>query len=98
MKLAGQRQIGGGAVIDVVGEAPPQLEQQATLADAGLAGDLHDVTAAGGEFVSIGLPDAITDRNFVTGPAWTCHVEWLKQFLVMLGTRITQEEAVGARG
>jgi protease I len=56
-----------------------------------------EVTAAGGEYVSIGLPDAITDRNLVTGPAWTCHVEWLKQFLTMLGTRITQEEAVGAR-
>jgi len=56
-----------------------------------------EVTAAGGEFVSIGLPDAITDRNLVTGPAWTCHVEWLKQFLTMLGTRITQEQAVGAR-
>ena len=54
-----------------------------------------EVTAAGGEFVSIGLLDAITDRNLVTGPAWTCHVEWLGQFLVMLGTRITQEEAVG---
>ena len=57
-----------------------------------------EVTAAGGEFVSIGRPDALTDRNLVTGPAWTCHVEWLKQFLTMLGTRITQEEAVGARG
>jgi protease I len=56
-----------------------------------------EVTAAGGEFVSIGLPDAITDRNLVTGPAWTCHVEWLKQFLTMLGTKITQEEAVGTR-
>lgn len=57
-----------------------------------------EITAAGGEFVSLDLPDAMTDRNLVTGPAWTCHVEWLKQFLVMLGTRITQEEAVGARG
>lgn len=55
-----------------------------------------EVTAAGGEYVSLGLPDAITDRNLVTGPAWTCHVEWLKQFLVMLGTRMTQEETVGA--
>jgi protease I len=56
-----------------------------------------EITAAGGEFVSIGLPDAITDRNLVTGPAWTCHVEWLKQFLTVLGTKITQEETVGAR-
>jgi protease I len=55
-----------------------------------------EVTAAGGEYVAIGLPDAMTDRNLVTGPAWTCHVEWLKQFLAMLGTKITQEEAVGA--
>ena len=56
-----------------------------------------EITAAGGEFVSIGWPDAITDRNLVTGPAWTCHVEWLKQFLAMLGTRIVHEETVGAR-
>jgi protease I len=55
-----------------------------------------EVTAAGGEYVAIGLPDAMTDRNLVTGPAWTCHVEWLKQFLAMLGTKVTQEEAVGA--
>ena len=39
----------------------------------------------------------MTDRNLVTGPAWTCHVEWISQFLAVLGTRITQEEAVGAR-
>ena len=56
-----------------------------------------EVTAAGGEFISLGLPEAITDRNLVTGPAWTCHVEWLRQFLTMLGTKITQEETVGAR-
>jgi len=55
-----------------------------------------EITAAGGEFVSIGLPDALTDGNLVTGPAWTCHVEWIKQFLAVLGTRITQEETVGA--
>jgi protease I len=55
-----------------------------------------EITAAGGEFVSLGLPDAITDGNFVTGPAWTCHVEWIRQFLAVLGTRITQEETVGA--
>jgi protease I len=55
-----------------------------------------EVTAAGGEFVALGLLDAITDRNLVTGPAWTCHVEWLRQFLAMLGTRIVQEEAAVA--
>jgi protease I len=55
-----------------------------------------EVTAAGGEYISVDWPDAITDRNLVTGPAWSCHVEWLKQFLTVLGTRITQEETVGA--
>jgi protease I len=44
-----------------------------------------EVTLAGGEFVSLPLEDALTDRNFVTGPAWTAHVAWLKQFLVLLG-------------
>jgi deglycase len=55
-----------------------------------------EVTAAGGEFVPLGLPDAITDRNLVTGPAWTCHVEWIKQFLALLGTRVIQDESVAA--
>jgi protease I len=54
------------------------------------------VTAAGGEFVPLGLPEAMTDGNLVTGPAWTCHVEWIKQFLKVLGTRVVQDEVVGA--
>ena len=44
-----------------------------------------EVTLAGGEFVSLPFEGAITDGNFVTGPAWTAHVEWLKQFLALLG-------------
>jgi protease I len=44
-----------------------------------------EVTAAGGEYVSLPFEGAVTDGNFVTGPAWTAHVEWLKQFLVVLG-------------
>lgn len=55
-----------------------------------------EVTAAGGEYVTLGLPEAVTDKNLVTGPAWTAHVEWIRQFLAVLGTKITQEEAVGA--
>ncbi len=56
-----------------------------------------EVTAAGGEFVNLDFPEAITDRNLVTGPAWTCHVEWLRQFLAALGTTITHEEPAAAR-
>jgi protease I len=44
-----------------------------------------EVTAAGGEFVSLAFEDALTDGNYVTGPAWTAHVAWLKQFLTLLG-------------
>ena len=52
-----------------------------------------EVTAAGGEFVKLGLEEAVTDGNLVTGPAWTAHVEWLRQFLAVLGTKIVHEEA-----
>jgi protease I len=52
-----------------------------------------EVTIAGGKFVSIGLEEAVTDANIVTGPAWTAHVEWLRQFLVVLGTKVIQEES-----
>ena len=43
-----------------------------------------EVTYAGAVFVPLGLPDAYTDRNLVTGPAWTAHVEWIRQFLAVL--------------
>ena len=44
-----------------------------------------EVRLAGGEFVQLGFEEAVTDGNFVTGPAWTAHVPWLKQFLALLG-------------
>ncbi|QOY89563.1 DJ-1/PfpI family protein [Paludibaculum fermentans] len=44
-----------------------------------------EITAVGGEYVSLPFEGAITDGNLVTGPAWTAHVEWLKQFLAVLG-------------
>jgi len=44
-----------------------------------------EVTLAGGEFVSLKFEEAVTDGNIVTGPAWTAHVAWLKQFLALLG-------------
>jgi protease I len=55
-----------------------------------------EVTAAGGEFVDIGLEEAITDGNLVTGPVWTAHVAWLQQFLAVLGTKIVHEQAATA--
>ena len=55
-----------------------------------------EVTACGCEYVGLGWDEALTDRNLVTGPAWTCHVEWLKQFLAVLGTKVVQQETAGA--
>jgi len=55
-----------------------------------------EVTAAGGEFVDIGMEEAITDGNLVTGPVWTAHVAWLQQFLAVLGTKIVHEQAATA--
>jgi protease I len=55
-----------------------------------------EVSAGGGEFVPLGWAEATTDQNLVTGPAWTCHVEWIRQFLKVLGTRVVQDESVSA--
>ena len=44
-----------------------------------------EVTLGGGEYVALPFEKAITEGNLVTGPAWTAHVEWLRQFLVLLG-------------
>jgi protease I len=43
-----------------------------------------EITVAGGEFVSLEFHDAVTHGNLVTGPAWSAHVEWLRQFLTLL--------------
>jgi protease I len=52
-----------------------------------------EVTIAGGEFVNVAFEHAITDRNLVTGPAWTAHVAWLRQFLTVLGSGVHGETA-----
>lgn len=48
-----------------------------------------EVRLAQAEYVELGWPDAITDGQFVTAPAWTAHANWIAQFLALLGTRIT---------
>lgn len=47
-----------------------------------------DVTAAGGQYVSINVDEAHVDRNLVTAPAWPAHPAWLREFLKVLGARI----------
>ncbi|ALM82735.1 DJ-1/PfpI family protein [Bordetella sp. N] len=48
-----------------------------------------EVKLAHAEYVELAWPDAITDGQFVTAPAWTAHSNWIAQFLALLGTRIT---------
>ena len=55
-----------------------------------------EVNIAGGEYVDVGLEKAVTDGNLVTGPVWTAHVDWIRQFLTVLGTKIVQEEKEAA--
>jgi protease I len=45
---------------------------------------------AGANFgeVSKGADNALTDGNLVTAPAWPAHPEWMRQFLMVLGSKI----------
>jgi protease I len=48
-----------------------------------------EVRLAGGEYAEIAMEQAITDGNLVTAPAWPAHPAWMRQFLAVLGTKIT---------
>ena len=43
-----------------------------------------EVTVAGGQYVSLGMTEALVDGNLVTGPAWPAHPAWLAKFLQVL--------------
>jgi len=47
-----------------------------------------EVEAAGGYYAQIAVTEAVTDKNFVTAPAWPAHPAWMAQFLSLLGTKI----------
>jgi protease I len=40
-----------------------------------------EVNAAGGNYIELPWADAHVDGNLVTGPAWTAHAAWLREFL-----------------
>ncbi|HTD03924.1 DJ-1/PfpI family protein [Undibacterium sp.] len=48
-----------------------------------------EVEAAGGHYADIAVTEAVTDRNFVTAPAWPAHPAWISQYLSLLGTKIS---------
>ncbi|KUG28997.1 thij/pfpi family protein [hydrocarbon metagenome] len=49
-----------------------------------------DILRAGGSYhdVNATYSNAVTDGNLVTAPAWPAHPEWMRQFLVLLGSKI----------
>ena len=49
-----------------------------------------EVTAAGGRFGAVNdtASNAVTDGHLVTAPAWPAHPEWMRQFLLLLGSRV----------
>jgi protease I len=48
-----------------------------------------EVELAGGHYAEIAVTEAVTDKNFVTAPAWPAHPAWMAQFLTLLGTKIS---------
>jgi len=47
-----------------------------------------EVNRAGGKYVEVPIHKAHVDGNWVSGPAWPAHPEWLAKFLQVLGTKI----------
>lgn len=48
-----------------------------------------EVTLAGGQYVSVPIDQAYVDGNLVTAPAWPAHPAWLREFLKLLGAKIS---------
>jgi protease I len=48
-----------------------------------------EVTLAGGEFQNIPVDGAFVDGNLVTSPAWPAHPSFIREFLKIMGTKIT---------
>ena len=48
-----------------------------------------EVELAGGRYIDIAVDKAHTEGNLVSAPAWPAHPDWIAQFLLLLGTRIT---------
>jgi protease I len=47
-----------------------------------------EVTSGGAAFIEVSMDQAHVDGHLVSGPAWSAHPAWLRQFLDLLGTKI----------
>jgi len=48
-----------------------------------------EVRLAGGEYVACDVDAAVVDHNLITSPAWPGHPAWLREFLKVLGIKIS---------
>lgn len=48
-----------------------------------------EITFTGGQYVSVPVDQAYVDGNLVTAPAWPAHPAWLREFLKVLGAKIS---------
>ncbi len=48
-----------------------------------------DLSAGGADYVEIPVDQAMTDGNLVTAPAWPAHPDWIRQFVKLLGAKIS---------
>jgi len=48
-----------------------------------------EVTGCGGEYVEVGVTDAVVDGKLVTSPAWPGHPAWIREFVNVLGASIS---------
>lgn len=48
-----------------------------------------EIELAGGHYAEIAVSEAVTDKNFVSAPAWPAHPAWMAQFMALLGTKIS---------
>src|SRR2546427_382868 len=52
-----------------------------------------EVRAAGGEYADIPIDKAVTDKNFVTAPAWPAHPDWIHKVPPAPGTLLRRARA-----
>lgn len=43
-----------------------------------------EINAAGGQYQTVEMTDAVTDKNLVTAPAWPANPAWMAQFMTLL--------------
>jgi protease I len=53
-----------------------------------------EVTGAGGSYAAIGVDEAITDGNLVSGPAWPAHPAFLAQYQQVLKDYLAKKDEV----